>query len=215
MQPTVRHLPQTLVSCRCRMPSVPLITRKQYVDSLQSQRLSSVQSPCPICQENYSIEDLPVRLPGCGHIFCRICILEWFRSGRPNSNTCPLDRIMLFALPCSTPFQNNTLVHQPRQRRNAQQFVTLIQGGRIISINGNLTYEGCRALILDLWFYTYNLYRRVDFGDLDGLSVSEQVLRGPIEDCVPRGVSIPRPAWRMLFSVARQMMVMVRYLLYF
>lgn len=195
------------------MPSIPLTTRKQYIDGLQPLRPSSVQGPCPICQENYSREDLPVRLPGCGHIFCRICILEWFRSDRPNSNTCPLDRTVLFALPYSIPFSNNAPIHQPRQRRNAQQFVTLIQGGSIISVNGNLTREGCRALILDLWFYTYNLYRQVDFGDLDGLSVSEQVLREPIEDCVPRGVSIPRLAWRTLVSVARQMMVMVRNLL--
>jgi hypothetical protein len=173
-----------------------------------------VQGPCPICQENHSREDPPVRLPGCGHVFCRSCILEWFRSGRPNSNTCPLDRTVLFALPLSIPSPNNAPIHQPRQRRNAQQFVTLVEGGSIISINGNLTLNGCRSLILDLWFYTYNLYRQVDFDDLDGLSVSEQVLRQPIEDCVPRGVSIQRPAWRTLVSVARQMMVMVRDPLY-
>lgn len=191
------------------MPLVPLTTRKQYIDSLQPLRPSSTQGSCPICQDNYSREYPPVRLPGCGHIFCRSCILEWFRSGQSNSNTCPLDRTVLFALPPPTPSTDNALEHLPRQRRNAQQFVTLLQDGSIISVNGNLTREGCRILLLDLWYFTYQLYRRVDFDDLDGMPIPERVLRQPIEDSVPRGVSIPRRVWWSLVSIARHMMVMV------
>jgi hypothetical protein len=187
----------------------PLPTRKQYIDNLQSLRPSSAQGPCPICQENFSRDDPPVRLPGCGHVFCRSCVLAWFSSGRRNSNTCPLDRTVLFTLPLSFPWTDNTMVHEPRQLRYTQQCITLIQGGCIISINGNLTREGCRAVVLDLWFYTYYLYRCVDFENLNDRSVAERLLRRPVEDSVPMGVRLPRQAWRALMSVSREMMVMV------
>jgi hypothetical protein len=192
-------------------PAPPLLTRKQYIDNLRYLRPSSAQGPCPICQENFSRDDPPVKLPGCGHVFCISCVLAWFRSGGRNSNTCPLDRTVLFALPPSPspPWMDNALEHQPWQRRRAQQYVALIQGRCIVSINGHLTQEGCRAVVLDLWFYTYHLYRCADFEELWSRSVTERLLRKPVEDSVPRGVRLPRQAWRALMSVARQMMVMV------
>ncbi|KAF2791377.1 hypothetical protein K505DRAFT_249088 [Melanomma pulvis-pyrius CBS 109.77] len=179
------------------MPPLPLCTRKAFIDALRPVSLFSTQGLCPICQEPFTAADRPVRLPTCGHTFCRTCILEWFRSGCSNSNTCPLDRATLFSLPPAP----------ARSRRGSQQFVTLIQGGRMIAVNGMLTREGCRSLILDLWFYTWRLFRWMELDDLDGLGAGEDLLRRPIQDAIPGGVEVQREGLVCLVGIARQMMV--------
>ncbi|KAI4237740.1 MAG: hypothetical protein LQ352_007921 [Teloschistes flavicans] len=56
-------------------------------------RIDEVDQPdCPICICPYGSlpsSELPVKIPGCGHIFGRKCIAQWL--GR-HSNTCPLCR---------------------------------------------------------------------------------------------------------------------------
>ena len=49
--------------------------------------LPSGEHSCSICQEDYSREHKPVRLP-CLHVFCRVCISAWLRE----HSTCPVCR---------------------------------------------------------------------------------------------------------------------------
>ncbi|KAF2710838.1 hypothetical protein K504DRAFT_453885 [Pleomassaria siparia CBS 279.74] len=192
-------------------PPMVLPTRRVFVDALRALPLERVSGTCPICQEPFSGADVPVRLPGCGHIYCRSCISEWFHSGRPNSNTCPLDRTTLFKLPlhvlAPSGSGSGSGSGPGRARRNAHH-VTLVQGGSIIAVNGMPTREGYRSIVVDLWFFTSYLFRQAENDDLDGLSVPDALLRRPIDDAIPRGMEIPRAMIEILVAVARQMMVL-------
>lgn len=52
---------------------------------------------CTICYEAYSSEDVPTKLPGCGHVFGTKCLKRWIRSGRDH-NRCPTCRHVLFSV---------------------------------------------------------------------------------------------------------------------
>ncbi|KAF2116197.1 hypothetical protein BDV96DRAFT_45220 [Lophiotrema nucula] len=60
---------------------------------------SSTSTDCPICLLPFSTRDLPIRLnTPCQHVFGRTCLEQWISSDRPNANTCPLCREVLFDL---------------------------------------------------------------------------------------------------------------------
>ena len=81
-------------------------------------------------------------------------------------------------------------------------------GGEITSANGRLTPEGFLRVVRNLWYRNDRLYHRLrDHADnLDPLSVSEDVLRGPIHDVLPRGIEMEDRAWPLLFSISRTML---------
>ncbi|KAF2878383.1 hypothetical protein BDV95DRAFT_478624 [Massariosphaeria phaeospora] len=173
--------------------------------------ISSAPDLCSICYEKFDQDHGPVRLQGCGHIFGRKCILDWFNANRSNSNTCPLDRTVLFTSLSQQPRPDNTTEPQlQRRRRGAQSYTTLIQGGEIIGIGGALTREGCRRCIIDLWFHSLDLSRQIQQEELDSLSVDLVRLRRTIQDAIPRGIEVPERAWTSLISIARSMMVLHR-----
>ena len=61
---------------------------------------------CGICLEELGLDtDDTVALAPCGHIFCRVCIQSWFDSSRPERDTCPTCRRVLFTIEPLTPEQ--------------------------------------------------------------------------------------------------------------
>jgi hypothetical protein len=201
------------------MPTnIQLPTRAAYTKDLIPVARCSAAGPCPICQEDYDDEHQPVLLQHCGHIFGKACILEWFAEG---ANTCPLDRKKLFALPREVekwslvPF--TTLPNQSRGTASGGEIVRrtrrisahyLFFSGEIIGVHGALTFEGCRRVIRDLWYHAQLFFRsfRQSMDDLDIMSVSAEVLEGPIHDALPRGITVSEVAWPLLRSVMRVML---------
>lgn len=79
-------LPQTVNQL---LPNHTLATREQLWEHLGS---------CDICHEAYNsgpVPELPVKLPGCGHLFGSVCISKWIRE--ENKNTCPICRSMILS----------------------------------------------------------------------------------------------------------------------
>ncbi|KAF2250509.1 hypothetical protein BU26DRAFT_562489 [Trematosphaeria pertusa] len=185
-------------------PDRPLPSRKDFT-SKSLVRLpisSSLGSVCSICQEVFNEDHEPVCLKPRGHVFGRECILVWLDSGRPNANTCPMDRTELFRIPAS----EAALTTRPR--RNAQTSITPTQGGEITGVNGTLTNAGCRRVVLELWYETWGFFRDAEMREVDALSVDEGVLRGVIDGAIPRGMEVPQRAWGVLVSIGRQMLAM-------
>jgi hypothetical protein len=204
------------------MPSNPqLPIREAYTKALIPVAICSAAGPCPICQEDYDESHAPVLLQQCGHIFGKLCILEWFEEG---ANTCPLDRKELFASPRDAEEAESwslvTFTNLPNQARNAGRGGEIIRrtrrtsahylffSGEIIGVNGALTFEGCRRVIRDLWYHAQLFFRsfRQSMDDLDIISVGPQILEDPIHDALPRGVAVPEEAWPLLRSVMRVML---------
>jgi hypothetical protein len=198
-----------------------LQSREACTKDLITVAICSAAGPCPICQEEYDEDHAPVLLRYCGHIFGKPCILEWFEEG---ANTCPLDRKELFASPRDAekaeswslvPFnrlsnqaldagRGGEIIH--RTRRTSAHY--LFFSGEIIGVNGALTFEGCRRVLRELWYHAQLFFR--SFGqimdDLDIMSVSPELLEGPLHDALPRGIMMPEVAWPMLRSVMRVML---------
>jgi hypothetical protein len=55
---------------------------------------------CAICTELYAHPDhLATRIPQCGYILGKPCLLEWLESDHGNANTCPVCRTKLWNKP--------------------------------------------------------------------------------------------------------------------
>lgn len=53
---------------------------------------------CVICQEEFNVgtkPEIPIALPGCGHVFGSVCISQWLHTPERN-HSCPLCRRKLF-----------------------------------------------------------------------------------------------------------------------
>jgi hypothetical protein len=159
--------------------------------------LSKVKDPCPICFEDYNLNHVPVRLPECQHIFGRDCIIQWFQT----SNTCPMDRRVLFGLNMSA----NQEIYNSQSLVTRRPLVNIIQGGIVLAVNSHLTRDGCRRVIADLWFYTSLLARRMSLIEWIELWSHNSVLRRPVRDAVPSAIGLPEQAWSALLGIARAM----------
>ncbi|KAF1943317.1 hypothetical protein EJ02DRAFT_141833 [Clathrospora elynae] len=199
-------------------PVTGLPSHEVYIKDLVPVAICSAASPCPICHEDYNEEHAPVLLRGCGHIFGKPCILEWFEEG---GNTCPLDRKVLFDTReerdwSLVPFdplreQSNGSGSGALTRQfNRTPVHYLFFSGEIIGVNGYLTREGCRRVVKDLWYHTNQFCRRTQslqiVNDLDIILVSEAILYRQIHDALPLGISVPEEAWPLLISMARMML---------
>ena len=217
-----------------QMPSqAELSIRTEYIKGLVHVAICSAAGPCPICQQDYDKEHSPILLKGCGHIFGKTCILEWFNEG---ANTCPLDRETLFASCMNSedddddddnsslvPFDYNQdsrvdfgldagrqVGRVRRVRLTSAHYHCLYFGGEIIGVNGRLTSPGCRRVVCDLWYHVNALIQRISVhpDELCLLSVREDDVIGLIEDALPRGVNVEgdEQIWSLLSSIARAML---------
>ena len=204
-------------------PDSHLASREDYIKTLPPVQICSAASPCPICQEEFDTEHPPVLLPSCGHIFGRPCILEWFEEG---ANTCPMDRQELFKSPKDVvednpmdpenlslvPFSAHSVPAEQRRaatRRTRGSSHYLFFGGEIIGVNGQLTREGCRRVVRDLWQHSGFFFQQTR-NDLDVRFVDEGLLGGPIHDALPIGISTPDNAWPVLIGIVRAMLVFLQ-----
>jgi hypothetical protein len=81
-------------------------------------------------------------------------------------------------------------------------------GSETISANSGLTPEGCLHVIRNLWRHNDRLFHQLHHhaDNLDPLSVSEDALRRPIHDALPRDIEMEDSAWPQLFSISRSML---------
>ena len=127
------------------------------------------------------------------------CIKFWLDSGRWNSNTCSLDRYVLYQ-------NSNALDGQmlpwntPRERR--QEFVTLIQRGETVGDDGILTREGCRRYVIDLWICTGDYLILTEQENITEEVNDESLLSRPIHDALPPGIDITPTMWQELLAIS-------------
>ena len=76
-----------------KVDDLPKVLRKAEVEEVPD------KAECVICltsrvdKEGIVHEDVCDVVTGCGHYFCRKCILRWMNAGRDNSDKCPMCRV--------------------------------------------------------------------------------------------------------------------------
>lgn len=82
----------------------------------------------------------------------------------------------------------------------------LFHEGEIIGIDGVLTWEGCRRVVMDLWYFIGYLVAQT-MGGLNTLGIDEDLLDEPIIDALPVGIRVSHDAWLALVDMARLMVI--------
>lgn len=215
-----QDLPATVL-----MPPHPSLTFAQYMShALLPVVHASATNTCYICKEIYTEEHgrQPVILPKCGHIFCYTCITAWFESGQHNANTCPLDRSVLFRAESAESGEradwdvdsehdsNAHVAEAIAWRRPGVPVEEVFVGSSAVARAEVLTYAGCQLVISDLWHYTARLLCVTEgfSGPVnEPWDMDVEILRGCIQNAIPRGVRCGEDEWAVLYECARQMLV--------